>query len=393
MADPLAKSSPMFGPTRTTSRGAPRPTAAAPPPAPGTKEKQSSGPPGKEVVHYSWAHSNMRYLPNEAAKEAEDAIKAAREEAKHWADSAKDWELRHDDEERKRKEAEVECMRKVHEVTWLGVKRETEYEDRVRLLENQIDEEREAHEKALKKHEDLARQATEEAETLRRDSEKHYMQMIAAADARAKDAEERAEMVLRRSEEEVAATKVAAEKRVQEIRKWADARVKECDDQKEFEVGQMHAKTVQRQRQMEETLYLNGRQKSTALEDAKRHTAAVEQDCTQWKAIQEIEFARKDARLDEWISKQRRQNDTLEKHHKGMLDLEVGLHNRTMERTMQRVNRQLEYGDGATAGRETPTRHVLRDIPSSPPSGSQMPAITSGSPLANVGGTLVSSGI
>lgn len=382
MADPLAKSPTAFGPSRSTYRGAPRPTAAAPPPAPVTKD----------VVNYSWSYANMRYLPNEARLEAEDAIRAAKEEAKYWADAAKDWELKHDDAERKRKETEVECMRKVNEVTWLGVKRETEYEDRVSLLEKQIDEEREAHEKALKKHEDLARQSAEEAETLRRETEKHYQQMIAAADARAKDAEEHTELVLRRSEEEIAAVKAASEKRVQEIRKWADARVKECEDQKEFEVGQLHAKTVQRQRQMEETLYLNGRQKSTALEEAKRHTAAVQQDCAQWKAIQEIEFARKDARLDEWISKQRRQNDTLEKHHKGMLDLEKGLHNRTMERTMQRVSRQLEYGDGTSGGRETPTRQVLRDFPSSPPSGSQMPAITSGSPLANVGGALVSSG-
>lgn len=153
----------------------------------------------------------------------------------------------------------------------------------------------------------------------------------------------------------------------------------------------MHEKVVQRQRQMEETLYLNGRQKSEALNDAKRHTSAVEQDASEWKAIKEVEFSRKEARLEEWTSNQRKQNESLQTHYKGMLELEKSLHHRTMERTMQRVNRQLEFGDAGTTGKDTPTRQAIYDLQPSEKSGGGLPALTAPStPLKLAGGSLLS---
>jgi hypothetical protein len=283
-------------------------------------------------------------------------------------------------------------MRKVNEVSWSAVQQATEYEDRVKVLEELIEEERSAHEASLKKHELLAKDAVEQADTLRRESEERFRQLVSAADAKAKDADERAEMVRRRAEEDVAAAQREAEVRVQEIRRWAEARMRECEDQKTFEVQQMHEKTVQRQRQMEETLYLNGRQKSEALTEAKRHSGKMEQEFREAKAIQEIDIARKEARLEEWTLKQRQQNLSLENQHKGLLELEKGLHARTMERTMQRTLRHLEYGDGPTGGKDTPTRHMLRDLTSSSANSNGPLALTAGSPLARAGGTLTSNG-
>lgn len=347
-------------------------------PAPGTKPKdeQAFGPPGQEAVSYSWAHANVHYLPNEARREAESAIQAARNEAKHWADAAQEWERRLDEAEKQKKECEVEAMRKVHEISWASVKQATEYEDRIKMLEELIEEERATHEEALQKHEMLAKQAVGEAQKLSKETEERCNKLIAEAKARVKETQERADATCKHAEEEVLAARAREETRVEEIRRWMDARVRECEDQKVFEIQQMREKTLQRQRQMEESLYLNGRQKSEALAEAKRHMTSVEQEQKEWRAMQEIEFARKEARLDEWTEKQRRQNSSLETHHKGMLELEKGLHGRTMQRTMERVNRQIEYGDAATGGRETPTREAIRDLPSSARSGGGLPALT-----------------
>lgn len=363
-----------FGPSRNgSSRGSAR--AASP-----------------EAVSYSWSHANMRYLPNEARKEAEAAIQAAKDEATHWQNAAKDWERQIDVAGARGRDAEVEAMRKVHEVSWSAVKQATEYEERIRRLEEMVEEERAKHEEALLAHEALANKAVDDAQALTKETELRYIKLLANADARAEDAEERAEGARRRAEDEVNEAKAREEARVQEIRRWADARVRECEDQKTFETQQTHEKMTQRQRQMEETLFLNGRQKSEALTEAKRHAGEVEKEAVEWKAMMEIEFSRKEARLEEWTSKQRRQNDSIETHNKGLLELEKALHNRTMERTMQRVNRQLEYGDAGTTGRDTPTRQVLRDMPSSPKPGSGLQALTVGSPLKLAGGALASSG-
>jgi len=331
----------------------------------------------------------MRYLPNEAKKEAETAVQAAKDEAKHWADAAKDWERRYDDAEGRRREAEVEAMRKVHEASWGNVRQAAEYEERIKILEELVQEERAKHAEALENHRRLAEEAVDESRDLAKQTEQRYVRLLADANARATDAEERAEAARKRVEDEVRAAKAREDKRVQEMRSWADARVRECEDQKAFETRQMHEKVTQRQRLMEETLYLNGRQKSEALNEAKRHTSAVEQDSLEWKAMKEMEFSRKEARLEEWTSNQRRQNESLQTHHKGLLELEKALHNKTMERTMQRVNRHLEFGDAGTNGRETPTRQALNDLAQSDKNGGGLPGLTAaGSPLKLAGGAL-----
>lgn len=351
----------------------------------------TGGPPDQEVATYSWAHANMHYLPNEAKKEAELAVQAARDEAQHWSVASKDWERRHDDADARRKDAEVESMRKVHEVSWNAVKQAADYEERIKILEELVAEERAQHEEALQNHQRCTDEAVEEGKALAKETELRYTRLLASANARANDAEERAEAAMRRADDEVRAAKAREETRVQELRRWADARVRECEDQKAFEVQQMHEKVTQRQRQMEETLYLNGRQKSEALNDAKRHTSAVEQDASEWRAMKDVEFSRKEARLEEWTSNQRRQNESLQTHYSGMLELEKSLHHRTMERTMQRVNRQLECGGADTNGKDTPTRQAIHDLPPTDKSGCGLPALTATStPLKIAGGSLLS---
>jgi len=331
----------------------------------------------------------MHYLPNEARREAEDTVQAAQAQAKYWCDQAKESERQLAEGDARRRDAEVESLRRGHETSWAAVKQATEYEERIKILEELVEEDRSRHEEALRNHEKLCQQAVDDAHRIAKETEERYVKLMASANARAKDAEERAEGARRRADDEVAAAKAREEARVQDIRRWADARVRECEDQKVFETQQMHEKVTQRQRQMEETLYLNGRQKSEALVECKRRTGAIEQEASEHKAMMEMEFARKEGRLDEWTSKQRRQNTTLETHHKAMLELEKGLHSRTMERTMQRINRQMEYGDAGSNGRDTPTRQVIRDVPPSPKSGGGLQALTApGGALKLAGGSL-----
>mmetsp|Transcript_92481 Transcript_92481/g.160643 ORF Transcript_92481/g.160643 Transcript_92481/m.160643 type:complete len:399 (+) Transcript_92481:58-1254(+) len=351
-----------FGPSRGgNARGAEVLTAAKP----ALKIKDDKERDKNQVAQYNWAHSHMQYLPNEARREAEEAIAAARDKELHWQQAAKEAEQRRDEALSQKQEAEVEAMRKVHECHWAAVKQATEYEVRIQALETVLEDERKKHEEELRRHEDEARKAREHCEQMIKESQAQHAAQVAAANARAQDAEDRSLQAMKRAEMEIDASRKREEARVKDIRRWADARVREVEDQKAFEVQKMHDKTVMRQRQMEETLYLNGRQKSEAMEDAKRHVRAMDTHMKEWKAIEEVELARKEARLTEWTGVQRRQNTSFENHHKGMLDLEKSLHNKTMERIMNRVNRQLVYGDGATGGTETPSRQVLQDLQAS----------------------------
>lgn len=329
----------------------------------------------------------MRYLPSEARKEAEKAIESSKADAKYWNDMAMSLEKQTDEANGRAREAEVEAMRKVHESAWSGVKQAAEYEERIKILEELIEEERVRHDEALQTHERLAQKNVDEATDIAKQTELRYQKLLANANAYAKDSEERAEGARKRCDDEVAQAKAREETRVLEIRKWAEAKLRECEDQKAFEIQQMHDKISQRQRQMEETLYLNGRQKSEALKEAGRRTDTIETEAAEWRATMEIEFSRKEARLGEWAGKQRMQNTSMEAHHKGMLELEKGLHSKTMERTMQRVNRQIEYGDAGANGRDTPTRQLLNSIPPSPRGGG-LQGLTVASPLKLAGGSL-----
>jgi len=348
-----------FGPSRGNSRASPsRPSAASL--ASGTKEARDA--PTKHVAEYSWSHAHVQYLPNQARREAEDAISESKASAARWQQTAEEWEARFNAAERQRLDAEAEAIRSINEVSWASVQKATEYEDRIHVLEQLLEDERRAHSQELRRHEELAQEAAEQSTRLLQEIDERCSKAVAVADARAQDAEERAEATRRRCEAEVEATREQEEVRVADARRLAESRARECEDQKNFEINQMHKQSIQRHRAMEETLYVSGRQKSEALSEARRHVTIMELDMREARAIQEAETSRREGRLDEWLSAQRRQNTAFEAHHKGMLELEKGLHKKTMERTMQRVNRHLKLGDADCGGRETPTREVFKSV-------------------------------
>merc|ERR1712217_968017 len=104
----------------------------------------------------------------------------------------------------------------------------------------------------------------------------------------------------------------------------------------------MQSRVIQRQRVMEENLYTSGRQKSEVLCETKRHTSALETGMKELRAAEEIAQAHREARQEEWTAAQKSQTAAVTKHSKGLLDLEKGLHRRTMERTMGRVVQHLK---------------------------------------------------
>merc|ERR1711937_244516 len=99
------------------------------------------------------------------------------------------------------------------------------------------------------------------------------------------------------------------------------------------ELEQLHGRCIQRQRAMEETLFVSGRQASEVLGETRRHAVALEKNMKELRAAEEIAAAHKEARIEEWTAAQKAQTAHVEKHRTGLLDIEKRLHQRTLERT------------------------------------------------------------
>ncbi|CAK0892458.1 unnamed protein product [Prorocentrum cordatum] len=117
----------------------------------------------------------------------------------------------------------------------------------------------------------------------------------------------------------------------------------------------------ERQRASAQEVELERRRKdSVAVDEMSRHIEAIERECEEQRAMQEANFSVKQARLDEWRAKQKRQNDEATQRNQTLLELEKSLHTRSLERTMGRIARHMAFGDGDVRGDETPTRQVLQ---------------------------------
>lgn len=318
------------------------------------------------------------YSPERASREAAAHMQEAKEETERWRRIARGFENERDEAQRKLREAEAECMRTVNEIQWASVQQATEYEDRIKRLEGLLEEERAAHAASVRTHAAMVDKAHVDAEARVLAVERRCREAEAAASARVEEAKIMARTAEKRRDDEVSLTRIREGFRVEDMRKTADARVSEFQKQKAFELQALHENVLQRQRAMEETLFLNGRAKSEAIEDARRHAAALDLDMKELRMAKEVEAAHKEARLDEWVAVQRREAGALASHHGAMLELEKQLHRKTVERTMGRVTRQLKFGDGDAVRPATPTRDFMRR---------QMG--TTGPILSGVGGTIV----
>ncbi|CAE8601463.1 unnamed protein product [Polarella glacialis] len=224
-------------------------------------------------------------------------------------------------------------------------------------LEQTIEEERACHSQELSKQAMIFDQARLEGEARLIEADCRHAALLAAANDRAKEAEELAEVARRRMIDEVAAARAHEDVRVAEIRAQAEARVQECETKMRAELELRNQHIVERQKAMEEALYTTGRQKVEMVDAARMQLSAMEQDFLDIRAKQEAEFSMKEARLDEWKATSKRQAEDLVKHHKGLLELEQSLHSRTIERTMDRVVSHLKMDSQPPAE----VSHLIQD--------------------------------
>jgi len=290
-----------------------------------------------------------------------------------------------DEMESRMRDMEVETQRTIKNLEWASVQKATEYEDKIAMLEEIIAKEREDHQRDTQRHLQMAQQARDESEDRVRDLEQRHAQALAAAVARAQDAEERLEIALRRTDNELTVCRSREEDRVTETRNKAEARSRESEDQKRFELLQMRDHVAQRQKAMEETLVLNGRQKSEAVSEARRHAASLTTQMEEYLGACRSDQAIMDLRHTETLCKQKQYHDESMKQQKGLLDLERILHHKTMERTMARVLGFREGAESPTAGVH---QNMLPRLPASPPA-SLAPTAGPGNPLARAGGSLM----
>eukprot|EP00929_Paragymnodinium_shiwhaense_P062637 TRINITY_DN31277_c0_g2_i1.p1 TRINITY_DN31277_c0_g2~~TRINITY_DN31277_c0_g2_i1.p1 ORF type:complete len:350 (-),score=94.96 TRINITY_DN31277_c0_g2_i1:57-1106(-) len=276
------------------------------------------------------------YNHEHAANEMDTALKEARDETQRWIDTCRDLETQRDDYERRWREGNQEAQRQVNEARWASVQQKTEYEERIAALERLVEAERRMHAADLERQTELLRQTQADAEARVREAERRHESARCAADARAVEAEERADLARLRAEQEVALSRQREEQRVQEVRQKAEARLKEVEEQKRFELSQIGARVVDRQRAMEETLFTNGRKKSEAVSEAHRQAGLLEKEMRELLAAREVEVHVQAARSGEILATERQQHDAAAGNHSKIIELERALHQRTIERMFAR---------------------------------------------------------
>lgn len=242
------------------------------------------------------------------------------------------------------------------------------YEEKIRDLAVRLEQEREARAEDVRKAARALKQSRAEMEARIEDVRRRSEAEVAAANARAREAEDTAEAALKRVDEEVAAVRRQAESRVAEARMQTEARVGERSEQYRESARQMQAALEERQRSSAQEVELERRRKELAVDEKRRHVEAIERECEEQRTMQEANFAVKQARLDEWRAQQKKQIDEATQRNRTLIELEKSLHNRSLERTMGRIARHMTFGDGDVRGDETPTRQalqraVLDDVP------------------------------
>eukprot|EP00927_Polykrikos_kofoidii_P041578 TRINITY_DN35449_c0_g2_i1.p1 TRINITY_DN35449_c0_g2~~TRINITY_DN35449_c0_g2_i1.p1 ORF type:complete len:391 (-),score=68.27 TRINITY_DN35449_c0_g2_i1:323-1405(-) len=216
------------------------------------------------------------FNPEVARKQSAKAIEEAKEETERWKNTCRRLEEERDSMEEQLHRVELEAHRKVTDLEWTSVKQATEYEDQIASLKDLLEKEREAH---VLEHENwtrLANDAHEAAEARVREAEQRHKTALASANSRALEAEERAEFVMRRADVELAAQHLREGQRVEVVARDAEMRVRESEEQKIFELAQIHSSVLERQRAAEKTMFVNGRQKSEAVSEVQRHAAQLE---------------------------------------------------------------------------------------------------------------------
>jgi len=292
-------------------------------------------------------------------KEQLEAMKAARLQEEHeqqareaaQAQLIKSWEIEvqqmkveRNEALRKAEEAEEHARRQVQDYHWATAKKLQEMEEKIRRLQSMLDEERTAQILERQRQTEQVAQVRREAAVELEEAEKRHRLELAAEQERVREAHDLVELVQKRAHEDVVAARAREERRIAEVRAAAESRARELEAKMRSEANMRDAHLLERQRLMEDALYANGREKAEAIDQAQRHLACMEQELQTSKDQADALYAEKEARLKEFQETARKNTDEVVKHHKELLDLERALHNRSMERTMDRVVHHLKLG-------------------------------------------------
>mmetsp|Transcript_122824 Transcript_122824/g.342243 ORF Transcript_122824/g.342243 Transcript_122824/m.342243 type:complete len:356 (+) Transcript_122824:48-1115(+) len=310
-------------------------------------------------------HDNLRDLEatkNAAEQEHREAVADKDAEVDRWRKTAKVMQSNRDVAEQKARDVEADAMYQVNSIKWLSVQQATEYEDRICALEQLLAEERRGIAEERRVQAQLLQHAHEEADARVREAQRSCDAAVAAAEARAREAEDRAEVAAQRSAREVAQARAVQEACVTRARQLADAQVRDTEERWRFELEHVHSRVTERQRAMEETLFVNGRHRSEGLSEARRQATVLGQDLRELRLARTTDQAMKEGRLSA---------------RKELADLEKALHARTVDRIAGRLAQPLAGEEGDHADK------ALRGLLTGGAPGIS-PAMAS-SPLARVG--------
>lgn len=246
--------------------------------------------------------------------------------------------------ERAARDAELDKMREVRALSWEVEQKCVEYEERIGALEALLEEERAAHAVLLQRNAEASEQALQEQHLQLLEVMRQCDEAVAAANARARAAEDEAELARQQAEQQIRSVRIQEEARVAEIRAAVSARVRECEQQLQQHLDLASRSSLQRQHAMEETLFVHGRERCDVLFRAERRIASMQEEVEAFKAAQEAELASKETQLESLKAVQERHLKEVRAQHQEILDLEREAANRIMERAVERVTRQLLAG-------------------------------------------------
>jgi len=297
----------------------------------------------------------MHYLPNEARQEAEAAVAAAREEAAQRQARAEELAGSCEAAERRAREAEAEAALTVRTAEERFAGRALAYEERIRELERLLEEERREHAADLQARLAQAQETQKAANTRVGQIQESCTAAVAAAEKRAREAQRNLEDVQQRSEERLSAAKAHSAARIEELRREAAEQLRVSEGLKRDAFDEF------RKACFKQGLDLKAKQQiQQALDEAARRVRSNESEIYAWRTAKESQLAERERELEARNRRRLAQQRDVEAHHQGLLGLEQGLHAQTMDRTLNRITRQLQFGDATDAGgRDTPTRELL----------------------------------
>lgn len=306
--------------------------------------------PGKQTIHYDWTHAHMKYMPNEARKEAEEAILAAQAAASTHKTTALVALTAQGEAERRAIEADRQRKMELTASEDLRHLQEQEYEDRIHALERILEVERATNAAERQERERQAQELRDQCKLRVEHEQKRCSEVVRGSEARARVAEESADEARRRADGSISAARSREEARVKEVRSVADDRLRNLEAQHWEAMQRLQAEVAAERKALDEKNRMYLQQGNESVQESRRRIENNEKSMQIWMSTKEVQLAKKEGDWKDWSTQQKQQKTDFEKHHTQLLELEKEAHGRVMSRTMDRVVRSLQLGSDYTDG-------------------------------------------